>query len=267
MWDQGGDDYSGTGGGFMDSTNSQTPGGGGGAGGKKPMRAQNVIPVHINAILEYTGETFRIMDSEVGMVTLVAQVKEVKTEATKNVYTVEDNTGSIDAMLWVDEGQENAASHISENMYVRIVGSVRSKEDKKHVMVYRILHLEDEEEIAAHELEVVYAKLKIKQLQDKETSAIGGDSGLSNSMMTGYGASSNNTSNAGGGNYGNAKQNMVYKMVSACPREEGLSKEELSKELNGKVGKAEIQSALDFLSSEGHIYSSIDEDHYKAMDA
>ena len=57
------------------------------------------------------------------------------------------------------------------------------------------------------------------------------------------------------------------KMISGCVRDEGMGREELVKILDGKVGKAEVDSALDFLSSEGHIYSTIDDDHFKAIDS
>ena len=33
-----------------------------------------------------------------------------------------------------------------------------------------------------------------------------------------------------------------------------------------KMSKQEMDSALDYLSSEGHIYSTIDEDHFKTTD-
>lgn len=249
----------------MNQSASGTPGGAG--GGKKPQRAQNVVPVQVASILEHSGETFQVQGQDVGMVVLVGQVKAVDAQATKNVYHVEDETGSIDAMHWVDEGQENTASNVTENMFVRVVGSVRSNQDKKHVMVYRILQLDDEAEIAAHALEVAHARLKIKQMQDKENQAIGGGGagGLSNSMMTGYG-SGGAAAGGGGGTYGNAQQNMVYKMIAACGREEGLSRDELATQLNGRVGKADVNSALEYLSSEGHVYSTIDDDHFKAMD-
>lgn len=69
------------------------------------------------------------------------------------------------------------------------------------------------------------------------------------------------------GSFGNAKQNQVMKMINGCAREEGMSREVLVKQLEGKVGKADVDAALDFLSSEGHIYSTIDDDHFKAIDS
>ena len=36
--------------------------------------------------------------------------------------------------------------------------------------------------------------------------------------------------------------------------------------VKSKMSKQELDSSLDFLSSEGHIYSTIDEDHFKTTD-
>ena len=60
----------------------------------------------------------------------------------------------------------------------------------------------------------------------------------------------------------------MYKLISFCAGDEGISKEELQEraksesELSGQG----VDDALDFLSEEGHIYSTIDDDHFKAID-
>jgi len=56
-------------------------------------------------------------------------------------------------------------------------------------------------------------------------------------------------------------------MVSSCTRDEGLQRDEVAEQLNGKMSKKEVNDALDYLSGEGHIYSTIDDDHFKAIDS
>ena len=41
----------------------------------------------------------------------------------------------------------------------------------------------------------------------------------------------------------------------------------MAQQLNGKMSKKEVDAALDYLSGEGHIYSTIDDDHFKALDS
>ena len=62
------------------------------------------------------------------------------------------------------------------------------------------------------------------------------------------------------------KQDLVYRMVCLCIREEGLQRDEIAQRLNGLMSKKEVDGALDFLCGEGLIYSTIDDDHFKAID-
>ena len=57
---------------------------------------------------------------------------------------------------------------MAETMFVRVIGAV---------MVFRIVQIDNSDEIEAHPLEVTHAKLKIRQLRDKENAAIGANSG------------------------------------------------------------------------------------------
>ena len=55
-------------------------------------------------------------------------------------------------------------------------------------------------------------------------------------------------------------------MISACDTEDGIYRSDLYAGLATKMSKKDMDSALDFLSGEGHIYSTIDDDHFKAID-
>ena len=80
-------------------------------------------------------------------------------------------------------------------MYCRVIGALRTNQDKKNVMVFRISEIGDMAEIDAHSLEVLYARMKIRQMKDKENASVYGNQKessndrLTNSMMGGFGAS------------------------------------------------------------------------------
>ncbi|XP_019505613.1 PREDICTED: replication protein A 32 kDa subunit isoform X3 [Hipposideros armiger] len=61
-------------------------------------------------------------------------------------------------------------------------------------------------------------------------------------------------------------QNQVLNLIKACPRPEGLNFHELKNQLQ-HMPLASIKQAVDFLSNEGHIYSTVDDDHFKSTDA
>ena len=46
----------------------------------------------------------------------------------------------------------------------------------------------------------------------------------------------------------------------------GLSRDEMMQTLKGKMSRKDLDDALEFLSGEGHIYSTTDEDHFKTTD-
>lgn len=99
MWGNEGSEMGG-GGGFM-SGNAATPTQGGG-GGQKRQRAQNIVPIHIKDVLDNTEETFQVHGQEVGMVVVVGLVKTVDNQATKSLYQIQDDSGEIEAVHWVD---------------------------------------------------------------------------------------------------------------------------------------------------------------------
>ena len=182
----------GGGGGFMTTPSGATPGGGDGKKGGR-SRMNNIIPVFIKDLLEFDGETFSVEGLEAGMVVVVGQVKTIDNQATKTTYRIEDNTGAIDATLWIDENKE-PSSDVSEGIYVRVVGGIRTSNDKKYILAFKITPTSGAAENDGHMLDVVYAKYKIRQLKEKEDLAIGaggggGGAGLSNSMMGGFGSS------------------------------------------------------------------------------
>jgi replication factor A2 len=58
------------------------------------------------------------------------------------------------------------------------------------------------------------------------------------------------------------EQNSVLSLVSACTDESGISVTELVDQLRSRMSESAVRNALDFLCSEGHIYSTIDDDHF-----
>ena len=47
----------------------------------------------------------------------------------------------------------------------------------------------------------------------------------------------------------------------------GISRDEVFQNLSSKMSKGDVDQALEFLSNEGHVYSTTDEDHFKTTDS
>jgi len=244
-----------------------TPGGSGSAGSKK--RAQNIVPVQIQEILNSTDETFTVEGIDVGMVIIVGQVMSINSSATKTTLVVDDQSGEIEVVQWIDEDSRQKEAW-SEGSHVKVIGNVRSQGDhnKKHVMAFKIQGVPTEAEMHAHLLEIVHSHLKIKQLQSQLNDAVGTGGGLSNSMMgggfsqTGGQAMGSVTAQS----FGNTKHDLVYGCIRQSMDDAGLHKDQLFAQIKAKMSKSEMETSLEFLSAEGHIYSTVDEDHFKSTD-
>jgi len=243
---------------------AQTPG-----GGEKKKRANNIVATHTKTVLDCGDDGLKIEGIEVGMVSIVGKILSTDHGETKSTIVIEDHLGTIEAVQWHDENsespQDQEANGIIEGADVRIIGSVRTQQDKRYLMVFRVSLVQSEEEKDSHKLEVEHAKLLIRKMNDKENAAIGANNyGLSNSMMS---SSAPSTGSGAGASFGNAKYDSIYKMVAGCDREEGMSRDELSQQLAGKMSRKDVDDGLEFLSNEGHIYSTTDEDHFKTTDS
>ncbi len=200
----------------------------------------------------------KIESVDVGLIALVGKIVTVEHTDTKSTYAIQDATGILEAVHWIDEATSEGnrtEGGLHRGSYAKMIGAIRSQDDKKYIMVFKIAAVESEDEIEAHELEILHAKLKIKQMLEKENHAIGVNNELSNSLV------GSPTS------FANAKYDSVYKMVAGCTREEGMSREELIQFLSMSMTKADVNQALEFLSNEGQIFSTTDEDHFKTTDS
>lgn len=121
--------------------------------------------------------------------------------------------------------------------------------------------LEDMNEFTSHILEVVNAHMMLSKANSQPSA---GRASISNPGMGEAG-------NFGGNslmplNGLSVAQNQVLNLIKACPRPEGLNFHELKNQLQ-HMPLASIKQAVDFLSNEGHIYSTVDDDHFKSTDA
>jgi len=258
-------------GGFMSGglASPSTQGTPGGSSGASKKRSQNIVPVEIQEILNSTEESFQVEGIDVGMVIIVGQVISINSSATKTTLVVDDQSGEIEVVQWIDEDSRQKEAW-SEGSHVKVVGNVRSQGDagKKHVMAFKIQGVPTEAEMHAHLLEIVHSHLKIKQIQSQLNDAVGTGGGLSNSMMGG------GFSQAGGQamgsvtaqSFGNNKHDLVYGCIRQSMDDAGIHKDQLYGQIKAKMSKGEMESSLEFLSAEGHIYSTVDEDHFKSTD-
>ncbi|XP_005925645.1 replication protein A 32 kDa subunit isoform X1 [Haplochromis burtoni] len=246
-------------------------------GGEKKgrTRANQIIPCTVSQLMSASqaDESFRVGDVDVAQVTIVGVIRSTDKSMTNIQYKVDDMTGApMDVKQWVDtEDQSVDSTVLPPGTYVKVSGNLRSFQNHRSVVAFSVRPLEDMNEITSHMLEVVQAHMALSKPQTMS----GAGGGMSSSAMpmsrpTMGGMDGNVGGYAGANDMTNnglsANQNQVLCLIRSCPEPQGISIQELKKRL-GSMSIAVIKQAVEFLSNEGHIFSTIDEDHYKSTDS
>uniref|UniRef100_A0A671R0P9 Replication protein A C-terminal domain-containing protein n=1 Tax=Sinocyclocheilus anshuiensis TaxID=1608454 RepID=A0A671R0P9_9TELE len=161
-----------------------------------------------------------------------------------------------------DMGVDNSV--IPPGSYVKVSGNLRSFQNNRSLVAFSVRVLEDMNEVTSHMLEVVNAHMQ----QSKPQSMMGGGAGTS-MMPTAHASMSSTGSYSGASmmlvNGLSANQNQVLSLIKSCHEPQGISMQDLKQKLSS-MSVTVIRQIVDFLSNEGHIFSTIDEDHFRSTD-
>uniref|UniRef100_W5M5H7 Replication factor A protein 2 n=1 Tax=Lepisosteus oculatus TaxID=7918 RepID=W5M5H7_LEPOC len=251
---------------------TQSPGGFGSPApsqGEKKSRArtQQIVPCTVSQLLSSSQaeDVFKVGEVEVSQVTLVGIVRNAEKAPTNILYKVDDMTGPpLDVRQWVDTdeaGSDNIV--VPPSTYVKVSGHLRAFQGHKSLVAFKVRPLEDMNEFTSHMLEVVQAHMLLSRPQGTVNTA-----GMNHSMVsmsgggtgTGYSGASDIAVNGL-----TPHQSQVLNLIKSCTDQQGVSIQDLKLRLKA-ISLASIKQAVEFLSNEGHIYSTIDEDHFRSTD-
>ena len=267
--------YSGGGGnnagGFVHQPSSQ--GGGGGGGGDRKMNSNTLRAVNIeqinNATQGHPDSDFRIDDVEVGQVTFVGRVVNISAASTNTTYKIEDPHGTIEVKQWVDPDKAGRENPIKNDMHVRVHGNLKTFSNRRHVGVVAIRPIEDDKEIQFHDLDV-----KATTLYFTKGPASGvGHAGNGNGHANGHDGYGNQNGMEGGGK----KDDLASKLAVLDPFSRTVMEAIHSRMpaagqdgvhiriIQGLVNPGgNLRSTIEALCSEGHVYTTVDDDHIRS---
>uniref|UniRef100_A0A2I3HS62 Replication protein A 32 kDa subunit n=1 Tax=Nomascus leucogenys TaxID=61853 RepID=A0A2I3HS62_NOMLE len=233
---------------------TQSPGGFGSRAEKKSRaRSQHIEPHTISQLLSATlvDDVFKIGNAEISQVTLVGIIRHAEKASTNIVYKIDDMTAApVDVRRWVvtdDTSSENTL--VPPETYVKVAGHLRSFQDKKSLV------------FTTHILEVMDAYMILNKANSQPSA---GRAPISNPGKSEAGYFGENSFMPANGL--TVAQNQVLNLIKSCPRPEGLTFQDLKNQLK-RMSISSIKQAVDFLRNEGHIYSTVDDDHFKSTDA
>ncbi|XP_044290908.1 replication protein A 32 kDa subunit [Varanus komodoensis] len=262
--------YGGYDGGFGGGGYSQSPGGFASPSApqderKLRSRTQNIVPCTASQLFsaEQVDETFRVREVELSQVAVVGIIRHAEKAPTNILYKVDDMTAApLDVRQWIDtdeEGRENVV--VPPGTYVKVSGHLRSFQNKKSLVAFKIAPLEDMNEFTTHLLEVVNAHMILKRGNLPTSTKTPQSFSLlgMNSMPSGGGTDALPVSGL------SPLQTQVLNLIKSCPTTEGICLQDLKSQLHS-INLQTLKKAVEFLSSEGHIYSTIDDEHFKSTD-
>ncbi|PNI24532.1 RPA2 isoform 5, partial [Pan troglodytes] len=151
---------------------TQSPGGFGSpapsqAEKKSRARAQHIVPCTISQLLSATlvDEVFRIGNVEISQVTIVGIIRHAEKAPTNIVYKIDDMTAApMDVRQWVDTDDTSSENTVvPPETYVKVAGHLRSFQNKKSLVAFKIMPLEDMNEFTTHILEVINAHMVLSK--------------------------------------------------------------------------------------------------------
>eukprot|EP00123_Amoebidium_parasiticum_P005613 comp16768_c0_seq1/m.15115 comp16768_c0_seq1/g.15115 ORF comp16768_c0_seq1/g.15115 comp16768_c0_seq1/m.15115 type:complete len:281 (-) comp16768_c0_seq1:570-1412(-) len=273
------------GGGFM-------RGGNDGAGGdtRPAGPTHSCPPVSIKQVLQAQqdlgDDLFKIDGRSPNQVTFIGRIMSVQPQSTNVVYKIEDGTGQIDVKLWVDNDDNDAEAQKRaqwrEGVYVRVVGQIRSFQETRSIVAYHIKTIQDFNEVTYHLLQTIHTHLTVTKgstggLTSAPTFGGAPTGGMSHGGMgagAGFGAPAAAAPAAYGGGVGNDFENPLQRdvllAIKANTTTVGADAREvmdyLRNTLRRPATEAQVIQTMEWLSSEGHIYSTVDETHFKPTD-
>lgn len=214
----------------------------------------------IQQILNSSPDGVKIFNFNYGIVKVVAILRHIEVTSTRIIYKLEDHTGCIDAHLWLEDGSnEPQDPKIKSNKYVSVFGSVRNQGGTKAIMAFKISPVDSPNAVNTHLLEVLNTRYSAEEFSRKSNGLdAGAGGGFGDDGMTSGGGNSDNCGLTG-------KSLQVYKLIKENRSAEGISLNELQKKLP-KFNNQEITEITDNMVLEGHIYTSIDSEHFLSTD-
>lgn len=276
------------GGGYMTTGGSQGAGGGGGGG--RGNTAETIMPVTLKQIQDAGTEPggsdkLVINGATAEQVTCVARIVQSDTQMTMIAFTLDDCTGRMEGshVLPADEasGAHEFAvqkrERLKEGAWVRIVGvidDVSVENGTRRLSIYKIRAVDDMNELLYHRLDVVKTFLSLTRpkqpsgiVKNESGGAVG--IGITNGNTNGNGATTN-------GGTGGAQEVVGPDGLSVLQREileyvksrgdghggNGVAIIDIQRDISTRTTLEKVREIMENFASDGHVYTSIDDNHF-----
>lgn len=165
-------------------------------------------------------------------------------------------------MKWLD-AELSYDPPVKLNSYAKVYGNMRKQQDENYVMVVSIQPLEHLNDLCVHLMEVTLVCLQAENIASQPTP--NNSSTIDNNpAMNSDSAVSAESSNANHYRDLNKDQIIIMDIISRGDPEYGAERSQIKSHAPSYL-ISKVDEILEFLSSEGHIYTTRTDDHFKQI--
>ncbi|KAG0707672.1 replication protein A subunit RPA32 [Suillus ampliporus] len=246
-----------------------------GGASRKTEIAHSLRPLTVlqllNATQAHSDAEWMLDDTELGQVTVVGHVVSIQSQATNNLYWLDDGTSRIEARHWIDSSIEESgagSSAITEGSYVRVSGALKMFGSKRYVNATHIRLVKSPHELYFHLLEamtvtLIWAKGAPPRPGQNPSTTIpqGPVAGGSAYAVQSHSSVANNSQYS---HLPKLEYAIVTFMQNQPSNEEGVHVGAIARAVGGSA--VTINNALDKLMDDGLVFTTIDDSHFKVAD-
>ncbi|KAM3223307.1 hypothetical protein ACQJBY_056947 [Aegilops geniculata] len=219
-----------------------------GASGTMPLTVKQIADAQLAGTGE-KGAPFVVDGVETTNVRLVGMVSGKAERNTDVSFTLDDGTGRIDFIRWVNDAADSAETAAIQNgMYVAVIGSLKGVQDKKRATAFAVRPITDYNEVTLHFIQCV--RMHIENTKSKVGSPLHTNSSVGTPL-------SNRLSEAA------TPPSVKSNLAPVISGTNGSETDFYTQVLNVFREPANME-AIDYHVDVGHIYSTIDDFHYKS---
>jgi len=250
LWEQGG------GTGFQQR---KAAGGETDAGGVQRSAVKGVLTCTVATVLagkhSDTENCFIYKHLKFNTVMVMGLIRDVNHEINGSLatYVIDDHSGGLLEIKW---WHDDSGAPFKPLSYIKVIGQVKIFAGKAHVVAHHVTKMQTLNELIAHNIECIHGSMCIRKQGE-----LGGAATSANNNNGGGAIYSQHTS-AGATGF-TPVQNAVLNYLKTVTSMTGCSVTDICRQLK-QFSEGQVKQALEFLSGEGHIYSTTDDDHFRA---
>eukprot|EP00879_Flechtneria_rotunda_P026457 GHRR01028208.1.p1 GENE.GHRR01028208.1~~GHRR01028208.1.p1 ORF type:complete len:239 (+),score=99.47 GHRR01028208.1:701-1417(+) len=214
---------------------------------------------------------------EVHNVTIVGKIVSVQDSNMRLTMVVSDGTGEAELLHWLQEDTEWAAANKKAEwqpgVYIRAYGHVAGQDQKKSITAFSVRTITNFNEVTYHFLRCIFEHLHLTKGGAGGAPQAAGASmsmappaagGWQGGQQAGGPPSASTFAGSAATNGMNPCQAAVLELIQSSNSDSGMHVQQIYNTFTGKFGKQAIDTALQNLTAEAHLYTTTDDDHFKA---